>query len=214
MIKKIITERELAAVVVLWLRQNGWKVYQEVPFYECCIDIIAERDSIIWAIECKMTWNQRLMRQIYLVQPFVDKASVAVPRPLRKVQRKFYKYEKGVGIIEIDRKTGKLDEKESAPIQQSKHWYFREMLSHMVEESVGLAGQPSKGRISAFSHTCDLLRDIVKKNPGITLREVIYESGIKHHYANNKSAYASLGKWISHKKIKGVYRKNGGLYLE
>ena len=54
------SEQDLAAIVVGWLTERGWDVYQEVAIMGKVADIVAVRGPCVWIVECKVRLD-RLM---------------------------------------------------------------------------------------------------------------------------------------------------------
>lgn len=54
-----MTEVDLASKVIAWLECDGWDIYQEVND----IDIVAIREPVVWAIECKLSMGFSVLEQ-------------------------------------------------------------------------------------------------------------------------------------------------------
>lgn len=217
------SEIEIATSVILWLRRNGWKVYQEVPLYGSLIDIVAERDGILWGIEVKTSFSATLKQQVKRIVHFVHRTSIAIPYPKRRKQSHRIhtgipgsEYYKEIGVLYVD-EIGTVEEILVPTEGMSRSSLFNRIIKnieHMEEVPPGIAGQPSKDRDSPFTRTCALLRDYIKEHPSCTLKEAV--ENIDHHYSSFSSAYGSLGKWINAGKVKGLSRDKarGGLKYE
>ena len=74
-------EAALANELILWLTKEGWVVHQEVQLTGSgrTVDIVAEKDNKLWAIECKNTFTESVLDQCYLHTPNFHYISCAVP---------------------------------------------------------------------------------------------------------------------------------------
>ncbi len=79
---RAMSEVELAAHVVAWLRGRGWTVHQEVEMGRggprC--DLVAVRGKLLWAIECKTGVGLAVLEQAHQWLPHAHRVSVATRR--------------------------------------------------------------------------------------------------------------------------------------
>ena len=100
---KMGKEADLAKVVVSWLNEQHWDVYQEVQIHGFggVADIVAVQGPLVWVIECKTSLSLTVMEQASVWR--VHFRSVAVPTGVRhhsrtaayRVARLFFK----VGVL-------------------------------------------------------------------------------------------------------------------
>jgi hypothetical protein len=78
---------------LVWLESNGWTVHQEVQLTGLgrTVDIIAEKDNKLWAIECKNTFTESVLDQCYLHTPHFHYVSCAVPGYDKRIYKWFSK---------------------------------------------------------------------------------------------------------------------------
>jgi hypothetical protein len=115
------TETELANEVIAWLEGKGWTVHKEVMIISSgrTIDIIAEKNGVIWAVECKNTFTESVLDQCYLHRKYVHYVSAAVPgydhttyrRSMSQAKTSFVKEHFlkcfGIGLIRVNREYGR-----------------------------------------------------------------------------------------------------------
>lgn len=78
------SEQDLAQVVVAWLEEQGWEVYQEVMAWAGgpIADIVARKDGQYWIIEVKRRLNLTVLAQAARWGEHAHMVSVALPRDL------------------------------------------------------------------------------------------------------------------------------------
>jgi hypothetical protein len=193
----------MAAVVVAWLRDHQWTVYQEVQF-DCWsrrADIVATQQHITWVIETKRTMCLTLLEQAWHWRNYANYVSVAIPDPARAGHfgsRLLKDY--GIGLLNV----GPIHVYECA-----KPTLFRCRLAKLLRQKLNEAQQTyapagnSEGkRWSPFQQTCDSLRRYLRSHPGASVKQVV--SNIDTHYQTSVTARSTLLKRIQLGQIKGV----------
>jgi hypothetical protein len=96
-----MTEAELCAEAVAWLRDEGFDVHQEVTSPGGLIDILAvgPDSKRLWAIEAKLGFGLDVLRQAVERKRCVHRVSVLVPRHVGDLGREIART-LGIGIIE------------------------------------------------------------------------------------------------------------------
>lgn len=195
------SEVELGRVIVAWLRDQKWEVYQEVQNRSRVADIVAVRDKVVWVIELKAVLRLAIMEQADGWLGAANYVSCAVPR--RRVSR-FVKRAleaSGIGLL-LARRWGQRYE---------VHEYLRPHLARRYEavwrlderhKTFAEAGNALSLRLSPFKVTCENVLRAAKRTPGLTMTEVI--RSIEHHYSSSASARCSLLKWIQTGEVPGV----------
>ncbi|MEW6614016.1 MAG: MmcB family DNA repair protein [Thermodesulfobacteriota bacterium] len=76
-----MSEVEIAKVVIGWLQDLRWEVYQEVQIGACgpIADIVAVQDKLLWIIEVKRSLGLSVIGQALHWKTFCHYVSVAVP---------------------------------------------------------------------------------------------------------------------------------------
>lgn len=214
-IKKIMnefkSETEVAEVIIFYLKKMGWEVYQEVQIrnFGNIADIVATQGNLVWVLECKKSFGLTVIAQAHEWRGLAHYVSIVVPYSRRdnndKLKRNILKY-LGIGCYTVSKVdtfngSGYLNNiKEFAPIQ-----LHRKVNSHYITQCLteqhktwAKAGNANGDRYSPFQHTKRQLIETVKKQPGITIKDLI--QSIDHHYSSESSAKGSILQWI-HKGV-------------
>jgi hypothetical protein len=236
------SEVQVAAPVVAWLRAGGWDVYQEVRAgkntTKAC-DIIATRDRLVWAIECKTRLSEAVILQAYWWSRFAHYASVAVPPYAHSIITSYWLRGHGMGVLVVKDPTDHATVY-TAPEHQVDHelqpQLNRTALANLLrgwlheeQKTYHAAGSPCGGGWSPYKATVSALVEQVVKHPGLKLKEAITGRaptlddpvgivGIAHHYGTDATAVSSLRHWLDVGKVPGVRVQYDGpvarLYLE
>ncbi len=205
-------EAELAAVVVKYLRDFDWDVYQEVQIVSngAIADIVATQGRLIWVVETKRSLGLSVFGQAHGWVRFAHRVSAAVPttrdsqarRFAREVARSF-----GIGILEA---AYRRDIYEAVAPKLRRRVDDARLRSSLTEErkTFAAAGNADGKHWSPFQATCNRVRTAVARKPGILMKELV--ETVEHHYASHSSARGSLTKWIETQKIKGVRIQRDG----
>ena len=195
-IHKPPAETELASWTVVWLEDLGWDIYQEVCGGGGRADIVAKRGSIHWAIECKVGFGLAVIEQALRWKPHVHLASVACWSHTKEFGIDICRHY-GIGIIS----PGQLETTERLRPKLNRHPFKIPKLCE-EQKSYAPAGTNGGGWYSPFQRTCRIVAEEVRKNPGITMKDLV--NRVDHHYSSAASARQSLKSWIEAKKIPGV----------
>ena len=96
------TEKRAEELLVAHLERSAWRVARQVSLGAKRVDILAERDGQLWAIEVKLRDWRRGAAQAFLNAAYVDKSYVALPRNAgRRLDNAAFD-ELGIGLIEFD----------------------------------------------------------------------------------------------------------------
>ena len=201
------SEAELAEVVVGWLRDLRWEVYQEVEAYGNIADIVAVQGALLWVIETKTSLSLRVMEQAWAWRRRAHYASVAIPRARRVSSYAARCLDRdGIGVLEVrapDGWTPELARVRETGAAQLNRRPATGLRGHLHEEQKTYAAAGSQGKHwTPFVGTCDELRRYVQDHPGATLRDAI--AAIKTHYRTVSTARSSLAKWIQAGVVPGV----------
>lgn len=203
------SEQSLAAVVVAWLCDLGWDVYQEVQMhtYSSRCDIVARRGPVIYAIECKLSLGLAVLDQAHTWRGHANYISVAVPSARSPSGLRIAGL-LGVGVLFVSPYTDAVAVRERVPSlfarRRSNALANALCEAHKHAAPAGSGG----GHHTPFRATCNSVRDLVRDYPGSSLREVM--SAIKHHYLSASSARGAMAKWIREGKVPGVVIRRDG----
>ena len=211
------SEQALAAVVVRWLEEQHWTVYQEVTAGGIA-DIVAVQDRRSWVIECKMTFGLDVLAQASDWKGRANWCSVAVPHRTRGRGRGGALGEQvarwlGVGVLlevddvtvreEVPARLWRIDGRRGAR-------NIRDVCNegHRTHAAAGASGG---GRWTPFRQTCENIARLALEKPGITVKELV--ASIEHHYSTPASARAHLPTWIEKGIVDGVRLERDGRAL-
>lgn len=208
------TEADLAAVVVAWLQDSGATVYQEVECSGGVADIVARVGPELWIVETKLHLSLALLVQAMDRRRLAHRVYCAGPYTRNLRDFAGLCREVGVGLLEVsigeNNRWGSQRVVESAPAQR---WNSRPVAlakklrpEHQTHAAAGTNG----GRWTPFRDTCEQLRALVERNPGVALSEAV--GAIRDHYSSKAAARSSLATWIAANKVPGVLIVEGALW--
>lgn len=211
------SEKELAAVVVQWLQEQKFEVYQEVLHYSKVADIVADFSGYGWIIECKTSLSLKLLEQAYLWKRLgVARVSIAVPCNTHGRREGYFQEvicrQFGIGLIYVNLdRNYKYVKEEIHPtfVRPPKDKQFhREILKNCTEQhkTFCAAGSARGGYLTPYKSTIQKVKNFLKGREA-TIKEII--EGIDHHYHNDKNGKASLLK-----RLIELESKNGWLTYE
>lgn len=201
--------------MVEWLESQHWDVYQEVSAYGSVADIVAVQNKLVWVVECKTSLSLSLIAQAVEWRKRAHFITVAIPKSktnFSKTRRFALETLKSYGIGVLMVKIGDIDCHTIKPniFRKARTNHLISCLSEK-QKVFAPAGSCGGGYWTPYKETCKRIVRAVKRNPGIILKDLI--DGIDHHYANDKSAKASIRYWIQTGKIKGVRCEKDGKFL-
>jgi hypothetical protein len=213
-----VSETAVAARVVSMLVELGCDVYQEVaiPGTNDYADIVALRGPELWIVETKTSWSLDLLEQCVARRRHAHRVFAAVPDKKGSRERAALFATLSIGSITIPSwhdSPARIEvwpPRLVAPRSGKRRRNFpAELRARLAEghKTHAPAGSPGGGgRFTPYVQTCEQLRDLVARQPGITLKAAIER--ITHHYASLQSARGSLAKWIAEGKVPGVHAKS------
>lgn len=190
------TETDLARVVVAWLQDLRWDVYQEVGYGGGGprADIVAKQGPLVWVIETKAAFGLNVLGQAHAWRGNAHRVSIAVPYSRgvaaefsREVLRQF-----GIGLLIVSTTFEKSVREDIFPaLNRCPGRILKVSEGH---KSAAPAGTNGGGYWTPFLQTKRNLIEKVTREPGIPVRELIAQ--MKHHYSRNSTARSSLVHWI------------------
>ena len=205
------SEQELARVVVGWLQDQYWDVYQEVStgYSRPRADIVAVQDGLSWIVETKMSLSLDLLAQAIRWVGRANFISVAVPRGYRCSPGREFAVgllrKEGIGMLEVESDGGILH---NAPRKFRRTARPISDILCDAHKTMAEAGSARGGYHTPFAATCRATGEFVSKHPGCTIRELV--DGIEHHYGCDATARSCLRNWIGTDKIPGVEQRHEG----
>jgi len=203
-----MTEQEMAAKVVAYLKGNGWLVHQEVKVRKrSVVDIVATNGPLVWVVECKLSRSLALLDQLRPLRGRSHYLSAAVPvgssgGVFQEVLRDW-----GVGLITVSPYTGGVSGEIVAPrLCRSAHRFKSMWDKTLLEEhrngQYAAAGAAGGGHFTPYKRTCRDLLNVVTKSPGITLKEALKEAG--HHYNREGTARSCMRRNLAAGLVPGL----------
>ena len=204
----LLKETDLARVVVCWLKDYGWEVYQEVKIDACIADIVAIQNNIIWIIECKKSMGLKVIDQAIRWKSYAHYVSIATFPRIQNV----YIIEDIIKWKEIGCLTVLNEVNEWIKPSLNRKAFTDVILKNIREEQKTFVDAGSTGGYyTPFKDTCNKIYKEVSHNPGITLNELILK--IKHHYKTPESAKHCILSWAKEGIIKHIrVQKEDGKY--
>lgn len=211
-------ETELAQVIVEWLNNKQYEVFQEVQIDNRVADIVAKKNDQLWIIECKTSLNLLLLEQVHNWITYSDYVSVAVPVSktytrsntfAKRILREFK-----IGCLELkkDKYNKKYIIRETIdPIIHSDPIRKQYIKLHEEQKWYQEAGSSNGGHFTDFKGTIDKLYNLAKDNPGIELKQALKE--INHHYKNDNNAFFCIKKYIDQNIIKKIKLIDNNIYI-
>ncbi len=206
------TETALARVVITWLHDEGWDVWQEV---DGRYDIIARTGSRLWAIETKLSFGAPVLAQAWDRRRSADVhwVSVAVPPGPKDWNTCHYLEHTarcdGTGVLRV---TPDGVRRDIAPtltrhMQAPQLHRMLAKLDKCPRDAVE-AGTNRGGYWTEFKGTAGRVAAFVRRKPGCTLRELV--DSIEHHYGSDSSARTRIGSLAEQGVFKGVRVERDG----
>lgn len=195
------TEAEIACAVVTELQRQGFTVYEEVVCRGPRADIVAVRGAITAVVEVKATMSLRLLDQLVLWTRAANLRIAAVGSGrLGPALRRYAKHE-GLGVWTV----AGTDVNEQIAPRFDRHC-DGVLRKHLRDEQrsgeFARAGTAGGSYWTPFGATARQLRDVVRREPGVTLRAALGK--VSHHYASSKSAMSALPSLLRKGVIAGV----------
>jgi hypothetical protein len=195
------TETDLAKIVIEYLRDMKWEVWQEVaPFGGGNVraDIVAKQNNRIWVIECKQSLCLSALEQAFYWKQCAHYVSIAT-WDIRQRHRLFDTIcsDYGLGHINVMRGHGHNICLPIQPKMNRVRNLSRFLEDYLVDktQSYGEAGSNHSTYYTPFAETCRAIRGFVIENPGCTIKTMI--DGIEHHYRSDKTARSCVLSWIN-----------------
>lgn len=212
---KPATEKDLARVVVAWLRSCGHdKIYQEVQCSGGVADIVVDCGGVSWVIETKQTLGLSVLAQanVRIRNCVAHRVSAACWHSnsrerwfAEKVAR-----DHGIGVLTAHKGGSVREDVPPALHRIRRHPRLKDILKSCRDEHLTFceAGGNRGGYWTPFKATCEALREEIRKAPGICMKDAV--ARIKHHYGSNSTARSSLALWIREGKVPGVQMEKVG----
>jgi hypothetical protein len=201
----IPSEKDLAKLFIIYLEENGYDVYQEVPTCNGYCDIIGIKNGLIFAFETKMQFSFDVMEQAennknisnytYLVVPYPKRGGLHYKKKLSKMI--------GIGVITVDEYRGVNIELESDYTQNIKR-----KIKLKDWQKLNEAG--GKERWTPFKILVRDVKEYIKDKDGVSFKELW--DNLEVYYSSLSSFRTSFTRNIYDGVINGIEIKNKMLY--
>ena len=221
------SEEDLGKVVVEYLKSDGWDVYQEVQMYQGgpVADIVATSGPLVMVCELKRSMSLTLLAQADYWKRWTNVVRVFIPYPKRGGNTRQFAFDickdRGIGVVTVKaplpRYADNCDEGGSfrewvkpafrrTPMAKE----LRAVLSEKHKQHAK-AGSAAGGHWTPFKQTVERLTTLVRKEPGISMKDAF--SRIEHHYASYASGRARVSALVDRGVIKGIEVRRDGRKL-
>ena len=217
MARSKITEAELARIVVTELQRLGYDTYEEVQCGSGSkrADIVAIQGSISMIVEVKLSLSLALLDQLTHWVGLANRIVGAIPPKRLSVSANSYCRMRGFGLWLVDNAYDThIDERIVPRTMRFKYPHLgirRWCKSEHQSGEYASAGSKGGGYWTPFNQTCKTLSGIVRRNPGIKLKDALDQ--FNHHYSSKNSAMSSLPDLIRRGVVEGIQIKAQGRYL-
>ena len=206
----IAEEVQIGRVLVPWLRDQGWEVYQEIQIsaYSHILDVAATRGPVLWAIEMKRHFTWKLLEQAARWTRQANYVSVAVPEGTgtMSIQGRVLNLF-GIGSLRLVPGPGTIIEEVKPALRRTVGTRLRRSLRD-EHKTFAEAGNSACRRWSPFKATCEEAAGYVLAHPGCRMKELVDD--IHHHYRSTATARTALAKWIDQGLVDGVEARREG----
>jgi len=192
-------ETDLAKPVVLYLKEQGWDVYQEVLIYGKVADIVATFGKLTWIIEVKTSMSLKLLEQIYCWRGRANFLSIAIP-----ARSYFGDFTKD---LLIKNKIGVLSVRYEEVYENIHPQLNRKVINIQKflkpEQKTWAEAGSQHGYFTPFQNTKRNIEYRIKNYPnGILFKDFLKLT--EHHYSKEATARSCLRQWIESGIIKGA----------
>lgn len=195
------SEEALGKILVSWLKESGWEVFQEVKHCGHVADVVAKKCNVTWVIEIKSNPCLKVLEQAAYWFNRCNFVSVCTLSNKNIAAFEKICMNSGIGLI-VFGKTGKLSKNIEGRYFDPKYTISVSLCEQ--QKTYANAGNDQRDFFSPFKQTRDSFVAYVKANPGCTIKSVV--ESINHHYKTDKQACSALLHWIK-KGVIGVVLK-------
>jgi len=199
-------EAELFTPLKKHFKNQGYKVYAEVPCWGRGIDFVAVKDDHHIAVEMKLSFNNKVISQAYGAKIAFHEAYVAFPVKKHFLadphdNEKFWALPerlrnkidacrtRGIGIIQILPQGTIFTAMESRRETPYRVFDF----SQYFESDNDEAGLPCQKGVSAVYMELKAIKEYVRSHPRADWKEIF--ANVQNHYSSPSSLAGSMSQW-------------------
>ena len=188
----IVTENDLANIVIEYFESNGYEIYKEVVNSKRSnrADIIAVKDGKYTVIETKMSFGSTVIEQASKWSEYSHYRYICCPRSKRRNNRRFgYSIcnDYGIGVIDIGTSN-------DVRIVYESTFNNNPTLPTLYTEQMEQDAGTNNKYITPFKITCKRLVEYINSNDKTSLLTAM--KNIDHHYKTDNSAKNAMMKLI------------------
>lgn len=179
------SEVEVAAPVVAWLHERGYEVWQEVStgYTKPTCDIVARLGPTLIAVEVKTSFTLALLQQAHgwVSANAAHRVYVATPPTKRHVRCGLFCSSLQLGRLVVSRRDrgshgdGVREASEAPRLTRRISTVLSKNLAE--EQKTFCAAGSVSGAFTPWKRTCSYLRELVRSNPGVSLRDAAGRRG-------------------------------------
>jgi hypothetical protein len=207
------SEAQLAERAVEWLEAQGFDVYKEVKTaLGNRIDIVGKRGNLTYAIETKISAGFGVIEQAETNLLLANWSMVCIPGGMKRSNghRIFERtlQQNGLGLLVATPGSFivEIQPKFNRPKLKSLADYLHQ------DQKQSIAGSNRGGYSTPFSRLRKQIIEVVKANPGITLKEIVSHKGVNCYWSKN-SATSTLKAFIGKGLFPGIETRKEGRVL-
>lgn len=182
-------EVELAKPVAEWMREQGYTVYAEVPWFSRCIDFVGVKNAEILCIELKTTLSRHVLCQATICQLITEQAYVGIGTQPRKGSIELCK-KYGLGILSV--KDGQVTRvvEPFVKIKPSAFYAGRMIKKCKLLLPSDAAGKPFQAGCGPAQDCFRRVKEYRAEHPKATWKEIY--SNVPNHYCNHSSMAGAM----------------------
>ena len=167
------SEIDLGRLVISWLTDLGWEVYQEVQLFSQghIADIVAVKKPLVWILECKNSLTLAVIEQADGWRDYANYLSIVVPQMSwsRRVAGRSMAFHLlnmlGIGVLEAHDNTWGGPQVQEKVQPRLRRRVSSQLFGILTEDhkTFAEAGNPDGKRLTPFTMTCLRVADEMKK---------------------------------------------------
>jgi len=180
-------ESKMSPILEEYFKSLGYTVYCEVPYYYSPVDMVAENNGILIAIEMKVCLTKKVIRQAYMSNSYTPWCYAAVKSMPNKKSLNAAKHF-GIGVIRVSDTVNIICDPIPfhAPFRRGKK--MMDTLSAI--EPGGIGGMPCIKGVGPAQFVFDAVEEYRITHPKATWKELY--NNIKNHYCSYSSMYNAM----------------------
>lgn len=183
-------EEELFPAVQKFFKEQGYKVYCEVPLYYSRVDVVSSKKDYTAACEMKLVFNADVVHQAIKNKSHFHLTYIAIPTKPKKWdenQKVAWCRSYGIGILYVA-KDGEID-----VLLAAKEHIPQQIFDTSALRQGNTAGLKTMSGVSSANLVLKRIKNYVKKHPNSNWGEIF--DNVQNHYAHKVSLRSSMQNW-------------------